>query len=801
MSTVRRILGLLAVLVSCNAEFGTQVTRTPLRLEMPMTSEAAVAEGWVRNGDCDPNLGIPHTWAMQGTSPEHPMINYYTEGGQLAGQGVTYFAIEGESYVFSQWIDYAFVKEIEASFSYLATFSFRTPDQMCSGQTYPEAIGTEVVVNQGVDGGEYTIPSHVNDAIEAGMHKGSCMSGHGTSYFREFENGKGVDLGLSYVTGNLFPVLFLYDETGDGGLIGYENIAPGGQKMRSDMGDFQAGAPNNGDASQRFWWSFDYPVSSYAHTVPAVWSYPDADSDLTVTQTSICDFLCEPCWWPDTPQLYWNLQRILLRDGSDLDALQCEGTSTPQGTFCPDQESPDRIYNDLGYQVESLSFLYQDKPLDVSQAQDMGWYQISEECDAALGYTWARDQDGPTERWPLTMYFNEMGKIAGMGMTYYDIPGRSFVSQALVDAGIFTKTGDNSYIMILSFYEPTHMCARIMPSVYQFAPPGSLELPNWVLGYQMVINQDTIAHRLPQSRNIAKADGWLQGSCTNGMGEHFFKDITRNDGTLSYQWEPLMPLSLIYDQIGDVSYQGKGGLISWFFGSPGGQGANGNTGFHDIRQSGYTITNRPGKVPPIPEIVVAPEFGGWDWQWPWRSLQVNVTTPPVFPAILPEINLPSVCGNICDNTCDFWDIPASLPTSGRPSGNQWWTVAHQYFYDPGLITCQGDLHPGGVARCQPGLYDLDKSKVIGRDGAGNYRTVTKTTDVFGASVAADLAQCAAETSLLVDDLDCETSNECAGVGWCSPNAKKCMAFRPSGSYCNGIQLCHPQSRCEDHRCV
>ena len=66
---------------------------------------------------------------------------------------------------------------------------------------------------------------------------------------------------------------------------------------------------------------------------------------------------------------------------------------------------------------------------------------------------------------------------------------------------------------------------------------------------------------LPLTRRLAKAGGWLQGSCSARMGEHWWMDITGTSTTIkeemSWSGDNVFPLVLMYDEVGGVANAGQ----------------------------------------------------------------------------------------------------------------------------------------------------------------------------------------------------------------------------------------------------
>ena len=169
-------------------------------------------------------------------------------------------------------------------------------------------------------------------------------------------------------------------------------------------------------------------------------------------------------------------------------------------------------------------------------------------------------------------------------MAYYESPNNAYVSQALVDAGILkTKTPNYEYQLDISFRHWNQMCVPMEDlNIFYGSTPFDMKNVGAIyrnnIGYHLIVNQDTLNEYLPVTTAQATTQKWMRGACVARMGEHWWKDITKDDATMSWSAWNVFPLVLMYDIKGDVSPMGEGGLVTFFFNSPGGQQAGGSTG-------------------------------------------------------------------------------------------------------------------------------------------------------------------------------------------------------------------------------
>jgi len=199
---MRTLIVLLAVLsVALGQGIGDRLTYNAEAYDqIPLTASAAQNANWnpLGDGSCDPNLGIAYN-ADGESYPDnsHPLIAYYTSGGQLAGIGIEHFGAPANN------MDQFWVGP-NAAGNYRMVATFRAPEQLCSGQTYRETIGTQVVINQ--DSLAWPVPLNDSAATDALFTTGSCIQGMGYHWSYDMEGAPN----MTWVSSNLVPVVPMY---------------------------------------------------------------------------------------------------------------------------------------------------------------------------------------------------------------------------------------------------------------------------------------------------------------------------------------------------------------------------------------------------------------------------------------------------------------------------------------------------------------------------------------------------------------------------------------------------------------
>jgi len=171
--------------------------------DLPITTDDAVSGGWQNFTDCDEDLGIAYTSSSSNEPTKgHPVIIYFTAGGQIAGMGMVHFGAPISS-LETYWQPFT-------SGNYLITVSFRPNEDLCSGKVFDEPIGTQLVVDQG--SANIQLPLSEDAATAAMWTKGGCIGGMGTHWSLDLSTAPQ----MSWESANLFPVVTMYNEQADG---------------------------------------------------------------------------------------------------------------------------------------------------------------------------------------------------------------------------------------------------------------------------------------------------------------------------------------------------------------------------------------------------------------------------------------------------------------------------------------------------------------------------------------------------------------------------------------------------------
>jgi WAS/WASL-interacting protein len=216
---------------SLSQGIGDRLVRTAvLYSELPLTVDDAVNNGWTNFTDCDENLGIAYTSAGGGVPTKtHPVILYFTSGGQISGVAMEHFGDPAHG-LQRFW-------QPTSDGNYRLTVSFRPPGGLCSGQSYAETIGTQLVVDQASV--NWSLPLTEDAATAAKWTKGGCIGGMGTHWSYDLKSAPD----MSWIASDLFPVVTMYNEQADGVLSAFFFTSPNLQ-YAEPFGPWEGPIPN-----------------------------------------------------------------------------------------------------------------------------------------------------------------------------------------------------------------------------------------------------------------------------------------------------------------------------------------------------------------------------------------------------------------------------------------------------------------------------------------------------------------------------------------------------------------------------
>jgi hypothetical protein len=188
----------------------------------------------------------------------------------------------------------------------------------------------------------------------------------------------------------------------------------------------------------------------------------------------------------------------------------------------------------LGDKLYRTYTKYVGLPTTVSEASAAGYSVLNQQsCSPALGIPYTvggtRQSDSP-----LTLYFTPAGQIASVGVDMYGTP-----EQELIAANYWRQVSDGVYHIVVSFRNSDDSCSSNVDSTNP-------------VGYQAVINQDTISVTLPFYESDTQS--FEKGACFASMGNHYFTDLSGGK-TMTWQSKNLSPIVPMYD----------GGQINAFF--------------------------------------------------------------------------------------------------------------------------------------------------------------------------------------------------------------------------------------------
>jgi len=192
----------------------------------------------------------------------------------------------------------------------------------------------------------------------------------------------------------------------------------------------------------------------------------------------------------------------------------------------------------IGTQLSRTALIYSDLPLTLDDAISGGWYNISNgTCDPNIGIAYSQNSYGPSEGYPITVYFSESGQISGLGMTHFGTPAPG------LDDFWIPDSDDGNYLMTVSFRPASDgLCQSNNPQ------------PE-LLGNQVVVNQGITNFVLPLTVDEATQAEFTEGGCISDMGTHWSYDMKFHP---QMSWIPsnLMPVVAMYNQ---------GNLSAFFF--------------------------------------------------------------------------------------------------------------------------------------------------------------------------------------------------------------------------------------------
>jgi len=196
----------------------------------------------------------------------------------------------------------------------------------------------------------------------------------------------------------------------------------------------------------------------------------------------------------------------------------------------------------IGTQLSRTALLYENLPLTSEDAISSGWYNYTNSsCDESIGIPYAQHPYGPSEGYPIQIYFTADGQISGMSMTHFGSPLAGLEQFWVSDAN-----GDGNFMMSVSF----------RPDSDNLCVAGNYH--DELLGTQLVINQDSLNWAVPLTDSDAANDNWTKGGCISDMGTHWSYDL-KTAPVMSWVPNNLLPVVAMYNE---------GNLSAFFFTTP-----------------------------------------------------------------------------------------------------------------------------------------------------------------------------------------------------------------------------------------
>lgn len=172
-------------------------------------------------------------------------------------------------------------------------------------------------------------------------------------------------------------------------------------------------------------------------------------------------------------------------------------------------------------------FLFQKQPMNMSDAINAGWYNLSSSCDPTFGYQFAASASGATRYNPTFLFYTASGQLAGFGIRVW-----AHVSPQLVSAGLFMPVSSGVYDIYITTRSQKMICSSTMDE----------DVP---IGDRLNINGQ---FSIPLTMADAESSGWVMGNCIYEMGIHHAYDLSA-PGNMSWNPSTLVPVMPMYDAV------------------------------------------------------------------------------------------------------------------------------------------------------------------------------------------------------------------------------------------------------------
>lgn len=197
----------------------------------------------------------------------------------------------------------------------------------------------------------------------------------------------------------------------------------------------------------------------------------------------------------------------------------------------------------LGDRLLRAYRVYDEMPLTVDAALSSG-YVSAGACDPSRGtpYTLSGDYDSKTS--PSVLFYACSGQVSGVAVSVHG----GGMQQELIDRNLWEVVGEDHHMVSVTFRSGDLCSGACSPD--DGAP----------VGRQLVVNHhlnDPFVYSLPLNESQAEGQGWVRGSCFDGMGNHYFKDFGGEFGEMSWIASKMLPVVVMYNL--------EGAIHSFFF--------------------------------------------------------------------------------------------------------------------------------------------------------------------------------------------------------------------------------------------
>ena len=225
----------------------------------------------------------------------------------------------------------------------------------------------------------------------------------------------------------------------------------------------------------------------------------------------------------------------------------------------------------IGDRLDRVYTKYTAQPTTTSAATAAGWSQLvlpapshqKAPCLPSTGTPWTVG-GVRSAKTPVALHFSAAGQLAAITV---DIccgtnAGDPWFS-TMVAARYLTRgsTATEPFTLTVSFRNTTGI-SLCDPTITFDEELGDRVAVLWSEAAAFTAGPREVTRLLPLTDAVAQAEGYRRGSCFNGMGWHWFKDLVAANGTLSWEATALMPVVPMYNHVDG------GNLNAIFFATP-----------------------------------------------------------------------------------------------------------------------------------------------------------------------------------------------------------------------------------------